>query len=92
MKALRKIVALNLMLCAGAVTVAAQQDYFGTWPAGSSPQEVGKKLVEHVVPSAHQYGPTIHYSEAATWYGALTFAQVTHDAALRAELIKRTNR
>jgi unsaturated rhamnogalacturonyl hydrolase len=89
MKALRKLVALNLMLCAGAVTVAAQQDYFGTWPAGSSPQEVGKKLAEHFVSSPHQYGPTIHYSEAATWYGALTFSQLTHDDALRAELIKK---
>jgi hypothetical protein len=92
MKIPMKIVVLILLSWSGAGALAAQQDYFSTWPTGSSPQEVGKKLVEHFVPSAHQYGPTIHYSEAATWYGALTFAQVTHDAALRAELIKRTNR
>ncbi len=89
MKVPMKIVVLILLSWSGAGALAAQQDYFSTWPTGSSPQEVGKKLVEHFVPSAHQYGPTIHYSEAATWYGALTFAQLTHDDALRAELIKK---
>ena len=89
MKVPMKIVLLILLSWSGAGALAAQQDYFSTWPTGSSPQEVGKKLVEHFVPSAHQYGPTIHYSEAATWYGALTFAQLTHDEALRAELIKK---
>src|ERR1035437_6502388 len=88
MKVLMKIFALSLLFSACA-TLSAQQDYFGNWPAGSSPQEVGKKLAEHFVPSAHQYGPTIHYSEAATWYGALTFSQLTHDDALRADLIKK---
>ena len=31
----------------------------------------------------------MHYAEIATWYGALTFAQLTHDATLRKELIAR---
>ena len=31
----------------------------------------------------------IYYSEAAAWYGALNYATLTHDDALRAELIKR---
>jgi unsaturated rhamnogalacturonyl hydrolase len=89
MKAPMKIVVLILLSWSSAGGLAAQQDYFSTWPTGSSPQEVGKKLVEHFVPGGHQYGPTIHYSEAATWYGALTFAQLTHDDALRVELIKK---
>jgi rhamnogalacturonyl hydrolase YesR len=63
--------------------------YFGNWPAGVSPQEVGKKVAEHFVTSPHQYGKTIHYSEVGTWYGALTFASLTHDDALRTELIHR---
>ena len=37
-----------------------------------SPQEIGKKVAEHFVLSPHQYTATIHYSEVATWYGALT--------------------
>ncbi|MGA7157986.1 MAG: glycoside hydrolase family 88 protein [Acidobacteriaceae bacterium] len=64
-------------------------DYFTNWPAGTSPQEVGKKLADHFVPSPHQYTPTIHYSEVATWYGALQFSQITHDTALQNALIQR---
>jgi rhamnogalacturonyl hydrolase YesR len=76
---------LSLLPC----SAAAQQDYFSNWPAGRSPQEVGKRLAEHLVTSPHQYGATIHYSEVCAWYGAFTYAQLTHDDALRTELIKR---
>ena len=89
MKVLVKIAALGLLLPLGAVTLAAQQDYFSNWPAGRSPQEVGKRLAEHFVTSPHQGSGTIFYGEVGTWYGALTFAQLTHDDALRDELIKK---
>jgi rhamnogalacturonyl hydrolase YesR len=69
--------------------LAAQDANFSSWPAGTSPQEVGKKVAEHFVTSPHQYTATIHYSEVCAWYGALTFATLTHDDALRAELIKK---
>lgn len=81
--------AAGLILASGAVVAGAQTDYFNNWPQGTSPAEVGKALSEHFVTSPHQYTATIHYSEAASWYGALTFAQLTHDDALRAELIKK---
>jgi unsaturated rhamnogalacturonyl hydrolase len=68
---------------------AQANSYFTNWPAGVSPQEVGKRVAEHFVVSPHQYTPTIHYSEVATWYGALTFATLTHDDALRGELIHK---
>ncbi len=68
---------------------ASPADFFSNWPAGDSPQEVGKRVAEHFVTSPHQYSATIHYSEAGSWYGALTFARLTHDDALQAELIKR---
>jgi rhamnogalacturonyl hydrolase YesR len=68
---------------------AQKSDYFTNWPKGVSPQEVGKKLSEHFVTSPHQYTPTLHYAEVCTWYGALTFAQQTHDATLQKELIRK---
>ncbi len=37
----------------------------------------------------HQGKTTIVYSEVGTWYGALTFAQVTNDTDLRDRLIKK---
>jgi rhamnogalacturonyl hydrolase YesR len=50
---------------------------------------VGHRIAAHFVSSPHQYTATIHYSEAATWYGALTFAQLTRDDTLREGLIHR---
>jgi rhamnogalacturonyl hydrolase YesR len=89
MKVWTKGVVLGLMLSVGVSLATAQEDYFSNWPAGVSPQEVGKKLADHFVTSPHQYSATIHYSEAATWYGALSFSQLTHDDALRSQLIAK---
>ena len=89
MKVWTKSVVLGLMLSVGVSLAAAQENYFSNWPAGVSPQEVGKKLADHFVTSPHQYSATIHYSEAAAWYGALSFSQLTHDDALRSQLIAK---
>jgi rhamnogalacturonyl hydrolase YesR len=89
MHAVVKLAAFGLLLPAAVVPVAAQQDYFSNWPAGDSPQEVGKRVAEHFVASPHQGNKTIEYSEVGTWYGALTFAQLTNDTPLRDELIQR---
>ena len=87
-KVLSKFACLCLVV-AGAGSLSAQENYFNNWPAGTSPQEVGKRVAEHFVTSPHQYTATIHYSEACSWYGALTFAELTHDDALKQKLIKR---
>ena len=76
-----------LLGCVG--MAVAQENYFTNWPAGTSPEEIGKQLSEHFVTSPHQYTKTNHYSEVCAWYGALTFAELTHDDALRQELIKK---
>lgn len=90
MKSALKLAALALLLPFAAATLPAQQDYFSNWPAGRSPQEVGKALSEHFITSPHQHSPgTIFYGEVGTWYGALTFAQLTHDTDLRDRLIKK---
>jgi len=68
---------------------AAEIPEFTNWPKDMSPQEVGKRVSEHFVPVEHQYTPTIHYSEICTWYGAMTFAQLTKDTDLRDRLIKK---
>ena len=81
---------LSGYLLLGCVTASIAQDAnFTNWPAGTSPQEVGKAVADHFVTSPHQYTATIHYSEICTWYGALTFAQLTHDTALRDKLIQK---
>jgi unsaturated rhamnogalacturonyl hydrolase len=89
MRTVQKIAALSMLLALAAVIAPAQHDYFSNWPEGRSPQDVGKRLAEHFVTSPHQYTATIHYSEVCAWYGALTYAQLTHDDALRTALIKK---
>jgi unsaturated rhamnogalacturonyl hydrolase len=89
MKNALHLAALALMLALSSTIASAQQDYFSNWPEGRSPQDVGKRVAEHFVTSPHQYTATMHYSEVATWYGALTFAGLTKDDALRTALIKK---
>lgn len=85
---IRKFVALALLLTAGIVTTAAQQDYLSNWPAGRSPLEIGKHLAEHFAISPHQ-NSDIGYNEVGAWYGALDFARLTADSELRNRLIRR---
>jgi rhamnogalacturonyl hydrolase YesR len=89
MNVLWKNTSIALLVSAAAATVSAQQDYFSNWPAGRSPQEVGKALAEHFILTPHTPNHTITYSEVGTWYGALTFAELAHDTDLRDRLIKR---
>jgi len=68
---------------------------FQNWPVGTSPREIGKRVAERYVGSDYLNlrrnppTPTIIYPEVCTWYGALTFAQLTGDSDLTSRLIKR---
>jgi len=67
----------------------AQQAYFADWPKDASPQEVGKRVAERFVVSTHPDPKRIIYPEVCTWYGALTFAQLSSDTELTSKLIGR---
>jgi unsaturated rhamnogalacturonyl hydrolase len=71
---------------ASAVTGAG---LFDSWPAGSSPQEVGARVARNYLARPLALGSPLHYAEACTWYGALTTAKLTGDAALESALIAR---
>ena len=66
-----------------------------TWPKGSSPREIGKRVAEHFIASPHFNSflktlPTsIIYPETCTWYGALTFAKLSGDKQLIDKLALR---
>lgn len=75
-----------------AVTAAAQTP----WPSGKSPREIGRLVASRFASDlTHQnYGnpwPPGHitYPEVCTWYGALTFAELTGDEKLLARLARR---
>jgi len=67
----------------------AQQKEFANWPAGTSPREIGKRVAEHFVVSAHARENTIIYPETCAWYGALEFALQSGDKDLTRRLVER---
>ncbi len=69
--------------------VATAQKEFTHWPPGTSPEEVGKKIVENMLPRWIPTKPSVHYAEDSTWYAALEFARLTNDHAMTAALVKR---
>jgi rhamnogalacturonyl hydrolase YesR len=74
---------------------ASSVKQFTDWPAGTSPQEIGKRVADRYLQNDYLNlrrtppSPTIIYPEVCTWYGALTFARLTEDTDLTSRLIKR---
>jgi len=72
---------------------AGQSKYFTKWPAGSSPQEVGKRVAEDFVVRKLEYEEGkrqyVIYPEVCAWYGSLTVAKLIKDNDLEGRLIKK---
>ena len=67
----------------------SQPKPFADWPAGVSPEEVGKKLSNHMLPLWKITEPSVHYAQDSAWMTALKFADMTGDEALKTALIRR---
>jgi rhamnogalacturonyl hydrolase YesR len=67
---------------------AAQPKEFKNWSSGTSPREVGKRVAERFVSSIELSKESQVYPAMCAWYGALTFAHVSADAALSSRLIQ----
>src|SRR4030095_14077900 len=69
------------------------QSYFRNCPAGTSPQEVGRRVAENFVArkleAEEGKRKFVIYPEACAWYGSLTVAQLTNDRNLRQRLIEK---
>jgi len=95
----RVCIALALLLAAGSAIPARaggkKIKSFENWPAGASPQEIGKRVAERFIASPHaNFGRPgdrnpIIYPEVITWYGALTFAQLSGDKEMTTQLTDR---
>ena len=81
--------------CAGVKSGSGSAAHFNSWPQGTSPTEIGKRVANRFVESPHpNFGRStpprsITYPETCTWYGALTFARLTDDTELKAQLVQR---
>ena len=77
---------------------AFSQAEFSNWEKGTSPTDIGNRVAARFLATPHGSGgvgtedqkrPTIIYPEVCAWYGALTFAQLSQNTALQADLVKR---
>jgi rhamnogalacturonyl hydrolase YesR len=91
-KGLALLLTTALLLITNA-RVMAQSAYFSKWPAGTSPQEIGKRVAENFVARPFEYSEGkreyVIYPEVCAWYGSLTVAQLTKDNDLKARLIQK---
>jgi rhamnogalacturonyl hydrolase YesR len=94
----RKIQTVAFLLAFSTALYAAsgsQPKEFRKWPAGMSPEEIGKRVTERFLNTPHLLSrdqakePYIAYPESVTWYGALTFAHLSGEKDLSARLIQR---
>ena len=78
-----------------AISAATKIKNFEKWPAGTSPSEIGKRVAERFIATPHSnFGrpgapSRITYPEVVTWYGALTFAKLSGDKQMTADLTTR---
>lgn len=77
------------VLLLSASFASGQQKYLNNWPDWASPEAVGKRVAQHFVISPHQDPKQITYPEVCSWYGALTFAQLSKEQDLTSKLIER---
>ena len=86
------LLAALLLLISGA-RAAAQSEYFGRWPAGTSPREVGRRVAENFVARKFEFEQGkrqyVIYPEVCAWYGSLAVARLTKDGVLSARLIRK---
>ena len=85
----RRVLLLLFVVANGGLGGCAQIKEFNKWPAGTSPREVGKKAAERFADTAELSVTKQIYPEACAWYGALQFAQLTHDSDPAKRLIAR---
>jgi unsaturated rhamnogalacturonyl hydrolase len=71
----------------------AQSNYFGKWPAGASPKEVGKRVAENFLARKLEFETGkrqyVIYPEVCAWYGSLTVAELIRDQDLKRKLIEK---
>ena len=91
-----KLAFLLLLSTTLLVTQSLGQNYFGDWPAGSSPSELGKRLAENWVKRDFEFQSGkrqfLIYPESCTWYGSLVTAQLLKDEDLQERLAKKFDR
>lgn len=88
------LLSLTATLLLLAALSASAQNYFGDWPAGASPREVGKRVAENFATRRFEFETNpqrkyVIYPEVCAWYGSLTVARLIKDEDLRQRLVHK---
>ncbi len=89
---LTSLIALFTLLAGIPLTTYGESPYFGNWPSGTSPEQIGRKAAIELLGREHRLHPdndTIHYAEVVAWYGALDLVDQLHDKELLYQLEQR---
>ncbi len=78
-----------LFLLFATTAFAAQPKEFRNWPTGKSPREVGRRVAERFLSTATLPTKPALYPSVCAYYGALTFASLTHDRDLTTRLTQK---
>ena len=87
-----KSIIIALVAIMFSLPVSAQKSALKNFPAGSTPEEIGKRLGERFIEvNKHNLwrGKWINYMEMCAWYGALRYAQAAGNQQLIAQLKDR---
>lgn len=83
----------GLLLVAATTPTMAQSAYFKNWPAGTSPEDVGKRVAKNYLQRQFEYEqgrrPFVIYPEVCAGYGSLTVAALTKDKDLKSGLMQK---
>jgi len=97
-------VALSASLLAGCKTfdslsgvknkLIGSKTVFRDWPAGSEPWHIGTRVARNFLTRTFGFETNarnkfIHYTEVGTWYGSFELADLTRDAVLQEQLIRK---
>lgn len=79
-----------------ACTASAASNHFSDWPENANPAIVGKQLTENFLPRKFRFETDpkkahlgVIYPEVCTWYGALTYADLSKNVELRDRLMAK---
>jgi len=81
-----------LLLPLALMANAAKSDLLQDFPAGSTPQEVGRRIAYHFADSRHHYwgdSKYIGYHEVCAWNGALMWGRAANDAVILQKMKER---
>src|SRR5690606_4592691 len=84
----------SLLLLNTGCQTSAETNSLSHWPAGTSPEEIGRRAAENFVArpldfEIHASRKYVIYPEVCAWYGSLKVAKLTGNKDLQSRLIKK---